>query len=699
MIFNRPGYNKNGSQLFRCGVALASYLIITLPILSQALQPTQSGGVDYANDWFSRFAPNSAADMLNAIPSFSIQAAEEDRGIGRGAENVLINGEQVIGKGTSAVSLLSKIPATTVAKIEVKDASFYNISGLSGLVANVILTRNKIQGTWKWSPEFRQEASTRWSNGELSISGELNSIVYTIGLSNDSARIGEVGREQIFNRGAELTQQREERSGTESDQPELDVDVFRRFSPTFSAGVNITARTGRKTDQFTSLQTAISSGEDRPTRLFESHVDDDWNGYGITVRSQKQLGSRQFNSLFVYDNERRRSSSRSALSQGNIDTRTLQIFNRETTDQEAVFRGNYRYGGNEHFWEASVELAHNSLTSSAVSGEGTDSQPLVLLPNLSASGDISEFRSEIFLNRRYSLGKLVLDGAIGAEFSEVTVSELAGLDGDLSRSFFRPKGEVSATLRLNSRWLARATVSREVEQLDFFNFLGAANFELQRTSGANVELLPTEFWRATATLENQLNKNSNHALTVSHSWFENIVDRRVVENRDAVANIGRGKKWSIDSELTWRPAVTALSQWQFNLKNGYEESSLTDPVTGVSRPFSGSRRWSYRAEGVYQLAKQPMSFGIGTEYTKNNRSYRTDEVSLIQAEPFTFAYATHSDFYGLNVVFFVYNMIDATTVFDRQIFDGFRDAGVTSRMEALRKHTGMFYNIVFQGTF
>jgi hypothetical protein len=292
-----------------------------------------------------------------------------------------------------------------------------------------------------------------------------------------------------------------------------------------------------------------------------------------------------------------------------------------------------------------------------------------------------------------------LDGAIGAEFSELSVSELAGLDGELSRSFFRPKGEVSATLQLNSDWLARARLSREVEQLDFFNFLGAANFELQRTSGANVELLPTEFWRATMSFENQVNSNSSHAITLSHTSYENIIDRKVVDNRDAVANIGRGKRWSIDSELTWRPVDSSFRQWQFNLNNGYEETQLTDPVTGRSRPFSDSRRWSYRAEAVYQFDTYPMSLGIGADYTKNNRSYRTDEVSVLQAEPFTFAYLTHSDLYGMNVVFFVYNIIDATTVFDRQIFDGFRDTAVIHRTEALRKHTGIFYNVVFQGSF
>lgn len=41
---------------------------------------------------FERFAPRTALDMLQQLPSFSIREVSEVRGLGQASENVLING-------------------------------------------------------------------------------------------------------------------------------------------------------------------------------------------------------------------------------------------------------------------------------------------------------------------------------------------------------------------------------------------------------------------------------------------------------------------------------------------------------------------------------------------------------------------------------------------------------------------------------
>ena len=50
----------------------------------------------YTPDYFARFAPKTAFDMLVQVPSFSIKTVDtSQRGLGQAQENVLINGERI----------------------------------------------------------------------------------------------------------------------------------------------------------------------------------------------------------------------------------------------------------------------------------------------------------------------------------------------------------------------------------------------------------------------------------------------------------------------------------------------------------------------------------------------------------------------------------------------------------------------------
>ena len=77
---------------------------------------------------FAQFAPRTAYDMLTRVPGFSIEVEDvEERGFGEATGNVVINGQRVSGKSNDIVTELSRIPASSVERIEIVDGATLDI--------------------------------------------------------------------------------------------------------------------------------------------------------------------------------------------------------------------------------------------------------------------------------------------------------------------------------------------------------------------------------------------------------------------------------------------------------------------------------------------------------------------------------------------------------------------------------------------
>ena len=74
--------------------------MVTLGLILGATSPAaaQSTNDSFEPAFFTQYAPRNAQDMLNRIPGFQIQGADNRRGLGQGGANVLVNGERLTGK-------------------------------------------------------------------------------------------------------------------------------------------------------------------------------------------------------------------------------------------------------------------------------------------------------------------------------------------------------------------------------------------------------------------------------------------------------------------------------------------------------------------------------------------------------------------------------------------------------------------------
>src|SRR5688572_4331713 len=104
----------------------AGALMLGVPALAQttageAPAPAQPGSRTTAFDaaYFAQFAPATALDIVRRVPGFSIEQLDDDvRGFAGAAGNVVFNGARASSKSESVETILARIPASRVLRVE-----------------------------------------------------------------------------------------------------------------------------------------------------------------------------------------------------------------------------------------------------------------------------------------------------------------------------------------------------------------------------------------------------------------------------------------------------------------------------------------------------------------------------------------------------------------------------------------------------
>src|SRR5688500_3039596 len=232
------------SHSYRAGLLAGVALLAAVPAAAQTTAPTTDPAVVppptatpvvtpsgskrvYTPADFARFAPKTAYDMLVQVPGFTIRSGNTgERGLGQANENVLINGERIANKSygggdAGALAELQRIGIANVERIEIVEAASVGIAGLSGQVANVILkAQQSSSGQFEWRPDFRAHfAKPRIFNGNISYTGEMGPVTYTLSAKSQAGRGGFGGPIVLRHPDGTVFETREEIFHAESDLP------------------------------------------------------------------------------------------------------------------------------------------------------------------------------------------------------------------------------------------------------------------------------------------------------------------------------------------------------------------------------------------------------------------------------------------------------------------------------------------------
>jgi hypothetical protein len=222
----------------------------------------------------------------------------------------------------------------------------------------------------------------------------------------------------------------------------------------------------------------------------------------------------------------------------------------------------------------------------------------------------------------------VLEAGMRVEQSSISQTG----DSPLQRRYTYPKPRLTLRWDADEKDQLRLSLSREVGQLDFADFVASASLDTGMVSAGNAELEPDKTWRLVAAWERRLWTDATLTLSWTHDRIDDVVDRVLVVTPDDVfdapGNIGSGRRDTLALELS-----APLDRFGFiggHLRSSalWRRSRVTDPVTGESRPISEENPVEATIELNQDLPALRMNWGIEFEHiAERETKYRFDEVA------------------------------------------------------------------------
>ncbi len=438
---------------------------------------------------FARFAPRNALDLIQQIPGFDVdQGGGGGRGFGQASENLLINGERVSSKSTSTADLLARIPVDNVVRIEVVDGAMLDIPGLSGRVANIIVLQGAVSGQFRWRPEWNTlSAPAQWFEGEISLTGNLGGVDYTLALENRDFARGRIGPTIITGADGVVDARINEASNL-FNRPNISGFFSFDIAPEVEVNLNLTGGIEIFDDQereFRRPDSALPPFDQR----FDTDSDEWYYEIGGDISFPVGPGQLKLIALESFDHRDR--TSFSLLDTAGLPTSGSQ-FVRVSDEGERIGRGEYNWGMWGADFQLSAEAAFNRLDQV---GRLFDYDPAaeqfveVAFPG--GAGGVREDRYEALLSVGFPLSdNLSIQIVGGGEYSQIAQT---GANAR-SRTFQRPKGSVGLAWAPIEGLDINLEVARRVGQLSFGDFLASVDLSEEEENAGNSDLRPQQNW-------------------------------------------------------------------------------------------------------------------------------------------------------------------------------------------------------------
>jgi hypothetical protein len=666
--------------------------------------------VEYRADYFGRYRPNTALDMVQQLPGFQLDDGEQIRGFASAVGNILINDKYTSAKQDLPSAILARIPARQVERIELIRGQVRDID-LQGraLVANVIL-RNDVPATVRWDAFLENNSAAPLKPGaSVSISDVWQQVEYNVGLSAERDSSGRYGTEELFDGNGTLTEQRREdtrESGLKINGVFLNastwigdtqVNLNSKFSMYDSEREQISERfrvpvtgTGEQVvivDEERNKE--IELGADAERRLAE-----DLTGKAIV--------------LFFRQMEDPVSTQTSFDSTG-----ALQQLRRASTDNQAtegIARVEFDWSGlSNHALQLNLEGAYNELDGSLLQVVDRGAGAVVVdVPG--ANSVVEEVRGDFLLKDTWTLGKFELDYGLGAESS--TISQTG--DAELERDFFFVKPHVVVSYAPGQGKQTRLRVAREVAQLDFDDFISATVYEDDDLALGNPNLRPDTTWVTEVGHERRYGELGVVKVTLFHHWIRDVLDLLPLsESFEAPGNIGDGRRWGVELENTVPLEWLGLTGARLDVKLRWQDSSVTDPVTGQSRRLSGGSGFGgtpyidFRDENEYafiadyrqDLEEARVAWGVNMGMRAKRPLYKVNELDVYDEGISLNAFVETTRWFGLKLRFQAENMPNLSQRRDRTSYAGLRNLSAVDFREISVGREGVRLTFLTSGSF
>jgi outer membrane receptor protein involved in Fe transport len=598
-------------------VAPAAGLQAPAPAVPLASTPAggQAAVVSYAPEFFTKISPNTALDMVNALPGFALDTGSGVRGYEGAAGNVLIDGRRPAVKTEGIDSILQRMLATHVARIDVirGGAPGIDMQGKT-VIANVITKQqNGARGIFHYADQHVSDGR-RFGTLRIEGSGQVGKRTWESGLTVSGFI------DDGFGDGARKIANGD---GT----PKLDGHIHSQGwgtqeiftgateAPLGVGSLRLNARLYGQNYDTAELDTT----QFPDTHTEHDHQDDNKLQSEVGARYNRPFGARTSIEIVAL-----RQDQRERYAEAFNNPTDVQLFKQDTDTSETILRGVVKFQQAPTLsWEAGAEGAYNALENHILS---SDNGALQQVP--AANVMVDEKRGETFVKSTWRLAPTVtVEGAVREEGSQI---ESSG-DVNLSKTLYYTKPRIVLTWSPDANTEVRLRYEREVGQLDFGAFVASSSLTTGTINAGNPNLVPAQDWASEVAIERHFLGSGGLTLTARHLQITDVVDRAPVFAPgggafDAPANIGDGTEDDFVVNLTLPLDKLGLKGAQIRGDYTRRLSQVTDPTTHTPRPISGQHPTDWDLHFSQPVGR--VIYGVDLFGGWQQRSYRFNQIQI-----------------------------------------------------------------------
>lgn len=661
-------------------VSIGAALVLTASVAFGEEPPQCADGacsITYRSEFFSRYAPVTALDMVQNLPGFEIDDGDGTRGFAGAAGNILINGERVSAKSETPSDLLSRIPAADVEQIVVirGQGGGLDLRG-QAVVANIIRRSDQNSGTWFLALRNNQPGRRVFPRSEGTYALNLGALKLTSGIVAVRYRALSTQDERVTDTNGALTETRDELFDETGYFALGTLNAALTLDNTRGA-LNVRAQTFDEEGGETSLRTPTSGDA---FQLFQGDTDtEDEIEVGLDLEHDlsdaltiKLIG------LF----RRADYIETGSLVRGDIGvTGVIESETRSRTiDSEIIARLEIDYSGwTGHLIELSVEGALNELDSE-FSLNALEGGILVPQDVPGAETIVSEERIDISVSDSFQVGEVNVDLVVAAEASNL--EQTGGFAGD--RSFFFWKPNLTLSYGLSPTTQLRLRGLRQVGQLNFFDFVSAADLGDVELALGNPELAPERTDTVDLTIEKRTGKVGTLSVTAFYDRIRDVQDVLPLQGMlEVPGNIGSGWRSGASTELTLPLDDVGLSNGRLDMSGRWQYSRVRDPLSGERRELSGEdeRELSFDATIRQDIQSAKLAWSLRAFYRSEYPLFGLDELDVLGQRWDLDGFIETRVIPGVRVRLTVEDWLRINSPRDRQVFAGSRTSAPLSFRE------------------
>jgi hypothetical protein len=634
----KTGRGKPLRQSKRLGGLVAAGLLCLGAAAPAAAQNAGGDGrIVYEAAYFQTFSPSNALDMVQRVPGFSLDiGAQEVRGFAGAAGNVVINGARPSSKSDTLDTILARIPASRVARVEVGPGDLFGseYSGRPQVLNLVLNSAGGLAGTFDGT--VRRDFSGQVTP-EGSVSGLLRRgpSTFNLALGYNNRHTPEEGTDTVT-RLPDGTELEFRRKFNDIADHELFASGSWELANGDNRGAHLNFRVSRGRFELSQENDVFPVvGAIRDDRLTQNYGRHNFEIGGDVTRPLLGGGIK----LIGLATRRHRDNEDASFNriQGNV----IGGFRQTLDDQrdETLLRlvwSRSDLGG----WsvETGAEGVLNRLDSDVNLFEIDDNNVETRIDLPVDQAVVTEYRGEAFVNAGRSLSPtLRMDLGLTYEASRLTVRGDA--EAERTLRFFKPKAVFD--WRPPGGWHGQLSIARTVAQLNFEDFISSAELTNDRVNGGNPDLVPQRAWELLATLEHPILGDGVAKVELGYNRISLVQDRvPTPEGFDAPGNLGNGRQAFVRGTLDAPLGRLGIRGGRLTVNGTLQDTSVEDPYTHRNRPFSGYSSWQLEASFRQDLGR--FAWGINYYGGPPITFFRRNETDFVNSvEPYFTAFAEY----------------------------------------------------------